>query len=200
MGAEPACGSDAAFERALDYALETCDGFIFTGGDDPKTEPFGEPTDPRTTPVYDRRQTFETGLLRALAPGGPDRPVLGVCLGMQMMALVRGGAIEQYLPDHLATHAEHWDREHPIIPVAGGSMGGGALSAGVVLSKHKQAVRDPGPMVVTATAPDGTIEAIRDPDRRFAIGVQWHPERTRDDAVGDALFRELVREAQMAPS
>ncbi|MFG0259835.1 MAG: gamma-glutamyl-gamma-aminobutyrate hydrolase family protein, partial [Phycisphaerales bacterium JB041] len=71
------------------------DAFVLTGGDDPRTEPFGEPTDPRVTPVHPERQRFETALLEALDARAPDTPVLGVCLGMQMQALVAGGRLDQ---------------------------------------------------------------------------------------------------------
>ena len=67
---------------------------MFIGGDDPRTEPFGEPTHPKATPVEPERQAFETALLEELQRR-PGAPVLGVCLGMQMMALHAGGKLNQ---------------------------------------------------------------------------------------------------------
>ncbi|MCC5822536.1 MAG: gamma-glutamyl-gamma-aminobutyrate hydrolase family protein [Phycisphaerales bacterium] len=173
-------------EGAVELAARM-DGFVLTGGDDPRTEPFGEPTDPRVTPVFPARQAFETALLEHLRDEWPEKPVLGVCLGMQMMALVRGGRLNQYMPDTHPNAAEHWDHDHPVV-----SADESALASGTVHSRHKQAIDDAGSMRVLATAPDGTIEAVDLPDLPFYLGVQWHPERTEQAGLGPALFERLV--------
>ena len=165
-------------------ALAAVDALILTGGDDPITEPFGEPSHPAAVRVHPDRQDFELTLLRT-AP--PDLPILGVCLGMQYMALVAGGRLDQHLPETTPTHADHDARDHAISPEAQA-----AFPAGVVHSKHHQAVSDPGDLAVLARAHDGVIEAIGTPGRRFYLGVQWHPERTPGDALGVGLFRQLV--------
>lgn len=167
------------------------DGFVFTGGDDPRTEPFGHPTDPRITPVFPRRQAFETALLTHLRDEWPEKPLLGVCLGMQMLALTRGGRLNQYMPDTHADAAAHWDRDHAVV-----STDDAVLASGTVHSRHKQAIDDAGSMRVLATAPDGTIEAVDDPGVPFCVGVQWHPERTGDGALGAGLFERLVGAAR----
>lgn len=176
---------------AIEEALELCDAFVFTGGDDPRTEAFGERTDPRTTPVDPDRQAFESDLLAHVLEraGTPDeRPALGVCLGMQMLALVAEGALDQWMPDTTPTHADHWaDRAHAVVPEPGGDEW-----AGTVTSHHRQAVRDPGRLGVRARAHDGVIEAIELEGARFVVGVQWHPERTPGHALGDALFERLI--------
>lgn len=177
--------------RHVAALVERLDAFVFTGGDDPRTEPFGVPTDPRVTPVHPDRQAFETALLLHLAESRPEAPVLGVCLGMQMMALVAGGALYQHLPESLETHADHWERDHEVVPEAGE----GPVLAGRVRSRHRQAVAHPGSLRVAARSPDGVIEAISDPARRFYIGVQWHPERSGRGAVGSELFEALVAAA-----
>jgi putative glutamine amidotransferase len=164
------------------------DAFVFTGGDDPRTEPFGQPTHPKITPVFERRQAFETRLLEILRDEWPETPVLGVCLGMQMLALTRGGRLNQYMPETHANHAEHWDHDHPVV-----SVDEAVLASGVVHSRHKQAIEDAGSMRVLASAPDGTIEAVDDPAVPFCVGVQWHPERTIDGALGVGLFERLVK-------
>lgn len=168
------------------------DGFVFTGGDDPVMEPFGVETDPRVTPVNHRRQTFETALLEELLERQPKKPLLGVCLGMQLMALMRGGGLNQYMPDTHEGHAGHWDAEHAIETVDAQ-----VLKAGVVHSRHKQVVDDAGDMTVLATSPDGVIEAVYDPELPFCMGVQWHPERTVDAVLGEGLFKRLVKEAKL---
>lgn len=167
------------------------DGFLFSGGDDPVTESFGQPTDPRVTRLHPARQEFEVALLRALERNRPEAPVLGVCLGMQLMALVAGGKLNQHMPSLLPTADLHWEREHEVRPEARSSS-----YAGRVLSRHKQAVDHPGRLQVLARAEDGVIEAIGDPARRFYVGVQWHPERTRDAACGRAVLERLVHMTQ----
>jgi len=169
---------------------ELCDALVATGGDDPITEPFGAPTHPAARRVDPARQAYELAILRAF-DDRPDKPVLGVCLGMQYMALARGGALDQHLPDTTPTHADHAsDRPHAILPEPGAP-----LPAGDVASNHHQAVSDPGDLVIAARAHDGVIEAVRDASRPFFLGVQWHPERTDDPGLGQALFDRLVRAA-----
>lgn len=165
------------------------DAFILSGGDDPTTESFGHPTHQESTPVIEARQTFETELISEL-DNHPDVPVLGICLGMQMLALCRGGTINQHLPDTHSTHADHWDNEHDI-----SSIDEGMLSSGTVWSGHRQAVADPANFRVLATSPDGVIEAFDDPNCAFMLAVQWHPERTTDPKLGQGLFDRLIQAA-----
>lgn len=167
-----------------------CDAIVLTGGDDPRTEPFGEPSHPAITPVHPARQAYETALLEHLAAHAPDLPVLGICLGMQMMALVARGRLDQHLPDTHADADAHWDHEHRIVPEPADAPC--ALPAGTVWSRHRQAIDDPGALTVLARAPDSTIEAVADPARLCYLGVQWHPERTADDALGQCLFDQLI--------
>lgn len=170
--------------RLVDSYLALCDGFVFTGGDDPRMEPFGVATHPEAKLVNDDRQAFETALLQRVGA----RPTLGVCLGMQLMALTSGGGLDQHLPDLLATHETHWGKRTHRVE--------GAIGNGEIQSHHRQAVNDPGSLDVVASAPDGVIEAIRDSSRPFFVGVQWHPERSGDGPLGAGLFAELVRAAR----
>ena len=192
-------------ERIDDY-LVLCDGLILTGGDDPHMEPFGQATDPRATPVSMDRQVFETALLAALARQ-PDKPTLGVCLGMQMMGLIAGGQLEQYLPASMgeAAAAAHWnDRRHalqPTVPVASSPLFTGhepdtTEPLESVVSHHRQAITNAGRLRVVATAEDGVIEAIDDPSRRFYVGVQWHPERGGPGPLHLGVIRRLVAAAR----
>jgi putative glutamine amidotransferase len=179
-------------ELAYEFARR-CDAFVFTGGDDPRTEPFGEPTHPKATPVHPDRQAFEIALLDELLRR-PAAPVLGVCLGMQMMALHAGGALHQHMPDVLPTAEDHrHDATHPIKTVIEPHP---VIEPGAVTSHHRQAVRAPGRLRVVAVAPDGVIEAIDDPARPFYVGVQWHPERTAFEPLGATIFARLVQAAR----
>lgn len=163
------------------HYLTVCDGFIFTGGDDPRMEEWGIETNPNTTPVAKQRQAFEISLLKALQQH-PEVPVLGVCLGMQWMCLLAHGTIEQDLPEPYASH--HNNNSHAI---------SGSLGSGVVYSHHHQAMTSAGSLTVVATSEDGVIEAVQDLNRLWYIGVQWHPERTEDVQLGQGIFNQLVK-------
>jgi putative glutamine amidotransferase len=177
-------------ECLADY-LELCDGFLLSGGDDPNTERWGVPMHARARPIDPERQAFELGLLDALA-NRPEKPALGVCLGMQLMALHAGGTLDQYLPDTLPSAADHWGRKtHPVF---------GPLGEGPVHSHHRQAMVDPGALRVVARAPDGVIEAVQAVERPLYLGVQWHPERTEEATLGFNLIRRLVEAAEDQPA
>lgn len=181
----------APLASMLDEYAAGCAGFLLTGGGDPRTEPFGIRTHSLVTPMHELRQEFETMLLTRLAEER-DRPVLGVCLGMQMMCLVAGGALNQRLSDSLPSHADHWNTNHRVEPT--GLMPRFGLS-GIVHSRHRQAVAASGKLTPIASSPDGVIEAVFDDSRKFYLGVQWHPERTEDDAVGQRVFDQFVAAA-----
>jgi putative glutamine amidotransferase len=180
----------------VDAHLALCQAFVFTGGDDPRTEAFGVPTHPKANPMHPQRQAYELALLEQLQRR-KDTPVLGVCLGMQLMSLVNKGRLDQHIADTRPDAARHWDGQHTIrgTPTLREGSSPITLSTGLVASKHKQAVADPGTLRVIATSDDNIIEAVDDPDRRFYVGVQWHPERTQDPALGQRLFDEFIRMA-----
>lgn len=176
-----------------------CNGLILTGGGDPVMEPFGCATDGRARRIDATRQAFEFALLKA-ADEAEALPVLGVCLGMQLMALHHGGALDQYMPDTMGKDQAgvHYDNaEHALVFKHEDSRL--SPSNGVVVSSHRQRVTDAGRLRVVACAADGTIEAIDDPNRAFYVGVQWHPERidsTDDDPLNLGLIRRLIESAR----
>lgn len=208
-----------------DEYVARCDAIVLTGGDDPIMEHWGIRTHVKATPVQSSRQAFELALLAAL-DRRRDRAALGICLGMQYMALHAGGALDQHLPDSCPTHAVHWGRvlhrvsgdrrvcqpirgaSAPVEPSHGEPRGSesrhverepgerSGIVDGMVLSHHRQAVVDPGRLVVAARADDGVIEAVCDPARPFYLGVQWHPERTEDPTWGAGVLRALVGAAR----
>ncbi|MEX0887283.1 MAG: gamma-glutamyl-gamma-aminobutyrate hydrolase family protein [Phycisphaeraceae bacterium] len=189
--------------------LDACDAFVLTGGNDPATEPFGQPTHAQARRIDPARQRFETELLAALEHR-PDVPVLGICLGCQMLALHAGGRLDQHLPETLGDEAaatHQGNRLHPVelhdwpldgLQAVGFGDTGGDGGGGGVVSSHHQAVVDPGRLRVVANAPDGVIEAVHDPGRPFYLGVQWHPERACADTSAPRLTRDLFEALVLA--
>lgn len=175
-----------------DAYVAACDAIVLTGGDDPIMERWGIATHQQATPVHASRQAFELALLGAL-DRRRDRAALGICLGMQYMGLHAGGVLDQHLPETTPTHADHFGR---VVHRVRGDLGAGPLE-GRVLSHHRQAILDPGTLAVVARADDGLIEAVRDPSRPFYLGVQWHPERTDDPAMGADVLRALIAAARL---
>lgn len=194
-GALPIILPHAPPEDAGAY-LDACDGLLLPGGGDFSPAFFGgAQSDPRLRRIDPRRDAFEFALAREA-----DRravPVLGICKGMQWMAVVRGGTLHIDIGDALPNALEHSGgrlpsdaRMHDVTLASGSRL---AALAGTdrlaVNSRHHQAVADPGRSASAAVADDGVIEAIEWSDAPFAIGVQWHPEDLA--AGGDVLSRRL---------
>lgn len=178
-----------------------CDAIMLTGGGDPDMSEFNQVTDSRARVVDPLRQDFELTLLDELDQL-PDKPVLGICLGMQWMAIRCGGSLHQYLPDVLVSHAMHQgDTRHPVRVTDQKTVLLPSPRTDVdlsVVSAHRQAVAACGGMRPVAWSPDGVIEAIDDPDRRFYLGVQWHPERGGAGPLNQQLIHRFVRAARCA--
>jgi putative glutamine amidotransferase len=172
------------------------DGMIITGGADVDPERYGQRPDPRTVRVRRDRDAWEIALLDAADEAG--LPTLGICRGMQLMAVRAGGTLEQHLPD-VVGHDEHAPDSSSYgwtaIRTAKTSLVRRLVGDNLQVScHHHQAVlRHPG-FLVTARAADGTIEAMEDPERPFWLGVQWHPESGDDHG----LFLGLVEAASTA--
>lgn len=186
--------------------LDVLDGIVFVGGADLDPGLYGERPHPQTETRPDR-DTAEVLLLRAALD--VDLPVLGICRGAQLMAVVAGGRLHQHLPDvvghddHRPVPAPHRQGEtsyralygeHPVT-LAPGSLAYKILGESLVVnSLHHQAVADPGRLTPTGWCPaDDLIEVVEDPARAFALGVQWHPEDTGDPRLFAALI-EAARE------
>jgi putative glutamine amidotransferase len=150
-----------------------------------------------TVTTKDRRTSFELALTRgALAR---DLPVLGICGGQQLLNVALGGSLIQHIPDEVVdalTHEQKNPRDqtsHPVAVVAGTRLHAIVGRTEIAVnSSHHQAVKAVGAdLVVDAVAPDGVIEGIEDPRRRFCVGVQWHPEY-RITASDAALFAAFI--------
>ena len=174
-----------------DEMLDRVDGVVITGGDDIDVSKFGIPLHPKAECMAAERQEAEFALLKAL-DAHPDKPVLGICLGMQMMGFHRGNPMIQHLGDVLPDADRH--RNDAIHPVE--AERGSLLKSGAVRSWHHQAISEAKGFDIIARSDDGVIEGIIDPKRRFYLGVQWHPERTEATETGLGVVQTLVEHAR----
>ena len=182
-------------EDGVEETLEALDAIVFSGGADVDPASYGAEPHPQNDLPQARRDAAELALLSAALER--DMPTLAICRGFQLWNVARGGDLVQHLPDAVG-HESHREvpgtfSEHPV-EVKEGSRLASIVGAGpAVTSHHHQSVGRVGKgLVETAWADDGTIEGFEDPSRRFAVGVQWHPESGRDDG----LFENLVEEAR----
>jgi putative glutamine amidotransferase len=175
--------------------LSLSDGLVLTGAfTDLHAGLYGEV--PRTTrgePDFERDRVDLSVLTAALAI---DLPVVGVCRGHQLLNIASGGNLYQDVIGDGATTVPHGDGAHPVRTRADATMRSLLGRSAFVDSEHHQAVRRLGRgLKATATSPDGMIESIERTDRRFALGLQWHPERD-PGGPGDRIAEALVHSAR----
>jgi len=199
-GATPVVGAFGA--RASDY-LDFTHALIVSGGAfDLDPQVYGEERRPACGPANPDRTAFERELLEEALRRG--LPVLGICAGLQLLNVVRGGTLVQDLPSevpgallHEQTTPKH-EPAHGLVVERDGVVAKVTEGAEVqVNSSHHQAIKALGRgLQITARAPDGVIEAVEDPSCRFVVGVQWHPERMIRLPWQLQLFRALVSAAK----
>lgn len=191
-----------AAEAAAAY-LALLDGLVVTGGAfDVPPALYREAPREGCGATKPERTAFEKDLLEAALAA--RMPVLCVCGGMQLLCVVRGGALYQdlLLDAGIGGHEQPAPKDLPSheVVVQPGTHLAALVGAGplAVNSTHHQAIREPGTgVLVCARAPDGVVEAIELPDLPFALGVQWHPEAAaRHEPRHAALYRGLVAAAR----
>ncbi len=199
-GGLPVLISPELQESTLKAIFERLDGVLIPGGGD--VNPSFYLTDPQAelVNVDDERDRLE--IIFAQWAVENDVPILGICRGAQVLNVALGGTLVQDIPSQLPTTLQHdFPRHIPrrhrahTVNVDENSYLARYLGQSKVNvnSLHHQAIQQPAPQVrVVAKAPDGVIEAIEIPERRFAIGVQWHPEDIADDAIQMRLFEAFV--------
>ena len=180
-------------EQAVQDAL-TCDGLLLPGGGDMDPKFYGQERIPACGEPNLLRDAAEPLLLRAFLAA--DKPVLGICRGIQVMNAVLGGDLYQDIKpfEHLP-HNGHWAKVHTVT-VRRGTLLSRILGQDTVLvnSQHHQAVDRVAPgFTLAALSEDGIVEAIEKPDAGFCLGVQWHPEWLSDaDPAMQSLFDAFV--------
>ena len=183
-----------------DELLHRVDGLIVSGGIDMDPASYGAEPHPETKGWSTERDNFELALIRRATE--LDLPVLGICRGMQVLNVAFGGTLIQHLPETVG-HEDHrrvpgnFDEADHDVRLAPDSLA--AAAAGELLhttkSHHHQGVDVVGDgLIVTGTsAVDDLVEAIELPDRRFVLGVQWHPEADERSRVIGALVQAAAQ-------
>ncbi len=179
--------------------LQLLDGLLLAGGADIDPGAYGQTPHAQTQETVPERDAFEIALTRAAIEC--DLPLLGICRGMQLVNVALGGSLTQHLPEHLG-HEEHrkvigsFDGSDHDVEVLPETLAGRVIGATrhATKSHHHQGVDRVGDgLLVSARASaDGLVEAVELPDRRFVLGVQWHPEAD----VGSPVIGALVQAAR----
>jgi putative glutamine amidotransferase len=191
-----ALSPDAYLVDHPDELLDRVDGLILSGGGDIDPAAYGAERHAETSLVSPERDAFELALTRRAVER--DLPVLGVCRGIQVLNVAFGGTLVQHLPEHVG-HGEHrrvagsFDGNDHDVSLTDGSLA--ARAAGELVhatkSHHHQGIDVLGEGLVATgiSTLDELVEAVELPDRRFVLGVQWHPEADERSRVIGALVR-----------
>ena len=192
-GAEPLPVRPGA-EKGLPARLRGGAGGGRAGGDDIAPELYGEEPVPEVTEVHPARDRMDMLIARAVLAEG--LPVLGICLGAQLLNVASGGTLVQDIPSMVEGAVAHRKGSFHPVAVEAGTRLASIVGAGVheVNSFHHQGVKRVGRgFVVTARSPDGVVEAIERPGEPFVLGVQWHPEREGcSPGSSDRLFAAFM--------
>lgn len=190
---------DRLLLEAPEEVLDLLDGLVLAGGADIDPASYGAKPHPETLDTVPERDRFEIALVRAAIER--ELPVLGICRGMQLINVAYGGTLLQHLPERFGHH-EHlrvpgtFDGADHDVELVEGSLA--ARAAGethhATKSHHHQGVDrlGDGLQISGCSAMDGLPEAIEMPNRRFVLGVQWHPEADETSHVVGALVAQAT--------
>jgi putative glutamine amidotransferase len=173
----------------VEETLDALDAVVFTGGSDVDPALYGAETEPETSGIHRLRDDAELALLRAAL--ARDMPVLGICRGIQVLNVAMGGDLEQHFEGHKHDPPGQF-LAHDVAIEPNTRLAEMLGERTTVMSHHHQGLRTLAPgLVEAARADDGVLEAVEAPEKRFAVGVLWHPEAGEDER----LFQQLVAEA-----
>jgi len=179
-------------EEIMQRYVRHLDGLVLIGGDDIPPSAYNEQPHETVKVMPVRRYNFERKLISLWLSSG--KPLLGVCLGMQLTNVVSGGSLIQDIPSQVGTKVKH--RQYHQVKIDPASSLAKILEAteASVYSNHHQAVKDVGKnLKVVAHSDDGVVEAMERIDGGFGLFVQWHPEQTNNAEHRNAIYGALVR-------
>ena len=215
---EAAGGSPVAISLSLSKArlaaeIGDLDAFVLPGAPaDVNPALYNAPVHAKAHEADANREKTDFGIIEHAFASG--KPVLAICYGCQSLNVCLGGSLYQDIASELRTEIQHSkeglpadapDPIHAAVIDSGGELAQLAASSGIekrahgfdvkINTSHHQSIRDLGHgLRVTAVAPDGVIEAVEhEPHKHWVVGVQWHPERMKKDALSGMLFRALVQ-------
>jgi putative glutamine amidotransferase len=194
------------YDQLVDQYLNMVDGLVFPGGEDVHPKYQNEDPHVKLDLVNPFRDEFELAMAKAAYSrtyNGKRLPALGICRGIQVMAIALGGMIHQDISDickmQHSQQAPRWETSHKI-SIKRETRLAKLLSTDSIFTNsfHHQAVKKlPKGFMASAHTADSIIEAIEAQEQRFFVGVQWHPEETfATDTHSKNLFKELVAAAQ----
>jgi putative glutamine amidotransferase len=161
-------------------------GVVLTGGPDLNPGRWSEPLHPKTALMHPDKEASD--LLFAGEALRRDVPLLGICLGCQEINVALGGSLHQHVEGH------EGGLEHPV-EVTASRLGDLVGRAPTVNSYHHQSIHRLGTGLKVTASTEGVIEGVESEQHRFAIGVQWHPERISSRPEQHQLFRAFVAES-----
>jgi len=195
---------DRAIDRPEDV-IRSAQGILLPGGGDVMPSIYGEAAHRTYSAAEPGRDDYELELARRAVEA--DVPLLGICRGIQVLNVARGGSLVQDIQDEIGVTVNHTQRDSPVtiaheVWISEGSLLDRLMRERLesdlcpVNSRHHQAPKVLGAgLIVSATAPDGVIEAIEDSSRRFCLGVQWHPENFYRTGEFRPIFEGFIQAA-----
>ncbi|MGM0410217.1 MAG: gamma-glutamyl-gamma-aminobutyrate hydrolase family protein [Bacillota bacterium] len=167
----------------IEEIVEKCDGILFSGGPDISPSYYNEDPDSQCGKVVPKRDEFELKLLEKTIEA--NKPILGICRGIQLINVYYNGSLKQHIDDHRDNVKHHaltkfprWYKAHEV-EIEENSHIEKAYGEKKIMtnSLHHQAIKEVGDgLTVTAKTSDGIVEGVEDKNKDFLVGVQWHPE------------------------
>lgn len=185
---------------SLKQLFDLADGFLFAGGVDMDPRIYGEEKINDTVEIDDIRDRLELSALSLVVPS--DKPVLGICRGIQSVNVGFGGTLWQDIPsqyENALVHSQKEPSDQPTheVTIDKDTRLHGIIGADKIMTNsfHHQAVKVPGKgLKIVARASDGMTEALESESERYVLLIQWHPECTAaKDPVSQAIFNDFVK-------